>query len=131
MSWISVKIFVVLEKDGGDATGDDAHRFVNQVREDAFYGTYGTLDGEYWRGRMAFDSKQLSEAEVLGQTNEDRLDGYEFELRLNGELFSPDMGGAPHLFGMLGGDLLRFSVPPIRVRTWKVKQIVFPQDWER
>jgi ribulose 1,5-bisphosphate carboxylase large subunit-like protein len=130
MTWICVRIFAVLSKDGAPAGGDDAHRFVDQVREDALYGTYGKLDGDYWRTRMSLDPKDLSEAEVIDKANEDGSDGYEFELRLNSELFSPSMGGASHLFGMLAGDLLRFSLPPIEVKSWRVKDITFPTDWE-
>jgi hypothetical protein len=40
------------------------------------------------------------------------------------------MGGAPHLFGMLAGDLLRFTLPPISLKDWKIKEIIFPPDWE-
>src|SRR3569833_2224444 len=132
MSWIRIKIYIVPVENGGRVGPDAAHRFISQISSDALYGTYGTLDQEYWRSRMAFDSTTLSEAELTGDQHEEDggLAGYEFELRLNSALFPPAMGGAPHLFGMLAGDLLRFTLPPITLKLWKIKDITFPTDWE-
>jgi ribulose 1,5-bisphosphate carboxylase large subunit-like protein len=132
MSWIRIRIYIVPIDDGARVTPDAAHRFIDQIRNDALYGTYGTLDREYWRDRMELDPVTLSEVELIGEAHEEDggLAGYEFELRLNSMLFPPAMGGAPHLFGMLAGDLLRFTLPPIALKTWKIKEISFPSDWE-
>jgi hypothetical protein len=132
MSWIRIRIYIVPIANGGRVEPDAANRFIDQIKDDALYGTYGTLDREYWRGRMAFDSEKLSEVELLGDPVEENggLAGYEFELRLNSELFPPAMGGATHLFGMLAGDLLRFTLPPISLKQWRVKEVSFPADWE-
>jgi hypothetical protein len=131
MSWIRIKIYIVPVNNGRSVTFDDAHRFIDQIKNDALYGTYGTLDQSYWRDRMVFDPATLSEVEVSGDSHEDNgLSGYEFELRLNSDLFPPVVGGASHLFGMLAGDLLRFTLPPISLKSWKVKEVIFPDDWE-
>jgi hypothetical protein len=131
MSWIKVRIYIVPVENDQRVSPDAAHRFIDQIRNDALYGTYGTLDSEYWRGRMDIDPALLSEAELVGAAQEDGgLAGYNFELRLNSALFPPAMGGAPHLFGMLAGDLLRFTLPPISLKRWEVKEIDFPPDWE-
>jgi hypothetical protein len=131
MSWIRIRIYIVPVEDGRRVSPDAAHRFIDQIKNDALYGTYGKLDSEYWHARMAVDPAMLSEAEPIGDAHDDDgLAGYEFELRLNSTLFPPEMGGAPHLFGMLAGDLLRFTLPPTRLKRWKIKEITFPANWE-
>jgi hypothetical protein len=74
----------------------------------------------------------LSEAEIIGEPHEttDGLLAYEFELRLASALFPAAMGGAPHLFGILAGDLLRFTLHPFELRDWRIKEIHFPDDWQ-
>ncbi|WP_316196912.1 hypothetical protein [Bradyrhizobium sp. SZCCHNS3053] len=81
---------------------------------------------------MSLDVEDLSQIELVDGPHSEPsgLVGYEMELRLNSSLFPPGMGGACHLFGMLAGDLLRFTLPPISLERWKVKAITFPEDWE-
>src|SRR5262245_39591385 len=65
--------------------------------------------------------ESLSEAQLLQGPDRDAATGlmsFVFELRLESELFPPLMGGAQHLVGMLAGDLLRFTLPPIRLERW-------------
>lgn len=132
MSWIRIRIHILPKSNGARVTEDAAHRFIDQIKNDALYGTYGTLDRDYWRDRMEFSPETLAEAEMIGgrHETENGLAAYEFELRLASALFPPEMGGAPHLFGMLAGDLLRFTLSPIELEDWKIKEIVFPPDWE-
>jgi hypothetical protein len=132
MSWIRIKIYIVPVANGTRVSADEAHRFVDQIKNDALYGTYGTLDAQYWHDRMEFRPESLAEAEIIGEPQEigGGLAAYEFELRLASALLPPEMGGAPHLFGMLAGDLLRFTLPPITLHDWKVKEIIFPPEWE-
>jgi hypothetical protein len=132
MSWIRIKLYIVPTSAGAQVTADEAFRFMDQVKNDALYGTYGTLDRDYWLQRMSYDPDSLSEVELIGSGHADSsgLTGYDFELRLNSSLFPPHMGGAQHLFGILAGDLLRFTLPPMSLKTWTVREISFPPDWE-
>jgi ribulose 1,5-bisphosphate carboxylase large subunit-like protein len=131
MNWIRILISIVPVCNGGKVNPDDAHRLIDQIKNDALYGTYGTLDHEYWKSRMEFGPATLSEAEMLSDSStSDGLRSYEFELRLSSSLFPPVMGGAPHLFGMLAGDLLRFTLPPFSLKDWRIKEIKFSDDWE-
>ncbi len=79
---------------------------------------------------MATVPEALSAVQVLsGPTLVDGLNCYEFELSLASELFPPAMGGIQHLFGMLAGDLLRFTLPPIHLKSWEIRGIAFPDDF--
>jgi ribulose 1,5-bisphosphate carboxylase large subunit-like protein len=134
MTWIRVRIQIVPiadNKDNKKVSPDDAYKFIDQIKNDALYGTYAELDQEYWASRMDRSPDTLSEVEMKGEpeSTKDELNRYEFELRLSSELFPPQMGGAQHLFGILAGDLLRFTLPPIRLKEWEIKDIEFPTDW--
>jgi ribulose 1,5-bisphosphate carboxylase large subunit-like protein len=131
MSWIRVRIKIVPISDNKKVSPDDAYKFIDQIRNDALYGTYAELDRDYWASRMDRSPETLSEVEMKGgpEITKDELNRYEFELRLSSELFPPEMGGAQHLFGILAGDLLRFTLPPISLREWEIKDIDFPTDW--
>jgi hypothetical protein len=83
MTWILVRIYIVPVDNGARVPPDAARRFIDQIKNDALYGTYGTLDRDYWRTRMEFKPETLSEAEIIGDPHPDNgLVGYEFELRL-------------------------------------------------
>jgi hypothetical protein len=84
MSWIRIKIYIVPVANGTRVSADEAHRFVDQIKNDALYGTYGTLDAQYWHDRMEFRPESLAEAEIIGEPQEigGGLAAYEFELRL-------------------------------------------------
>jgi hypothetical protein len=66
MSWIVARIKIVPVKDGKSVSPDDAQGFIDQVREDALFGTYAELDQEYWKSRMDWGPGTLSEVELVG-----------------------------------------------------------------
>ncbi|WP_156447207.1 hypothetical protein [Bradyrhizobium yuanmingense] len=119
-------------KAGKSVSPDDAQAFIDQVKEDALFGTYAELDPGYWRSRMDRLPSALSEVELLGepQLSPDGLAAYIFELRLSSELFPPAMGGVQHLFGILAGDLMRFTLPPMTLQSAVIEDVQFPDDWD-
>jgi ribulose 1,5-bisphosphate carboxylase large subunit-like protein len=132
MSWIAARIKIVPIKDGKSVSPDDAQGFIDQVKEDALFGTYAELDHAYWNSRMDRPSSALTEVELIGnpETTPDGLTAYMFELRLASALFPPAMGGLQHLFGVLAGDLMRFTLPPISLKSAVVEELKFPDDWD-
>lgn len=132
MSWIKIRIRFSATKEGKSLTPDEAHRIVDQVRQDALFGTFADLDESYWKKRMDRAPSSLSEADLIEGTDKDeeKIEIYSFELRLASDLFPPTMGGFQHLFGMLAGDLMRFTLPPIAIKKWEVRELEFPKDWE-
>lgn len=130
MSWITARIRITPAIDGKKVCSDRAHDFVDQIRQDALYGTYAELDPAFWQSRMDRKPEELSETEMLGSVPAaDGLVSYDFKLRLASDLFSPEMGGAQHLFGILAGDLMRFNLPPIVLKSAQVLELEFPNEW--
>jgi hypothetical protein len=131
MSWIRIHIQILPTQNGQKVLPDDARKLVEQIKVDALYGTYGQLDDTYWHSRMEHSPASLSETELRGEPQVvDELLSYEFELKLASALFPPDMGGAGHLFSMLAGDLLRFTLQPYALKDWRIKAIEFPPSWQ-
>jgi ribulose 1,5-bisphosphate carboxylase large subunit-like protein len=133
MSWIEARIrFVASGAEGKSISADEAQRVVNQVRADALYGTFSELDDDFWRDRMQWPPADLSRAELAGDPEEDpalKLTRYQFKLSLKADLFPPKHGGIQHLFGILAGDLLQFTLPPIRIEKIEVLELRLPEDW--
>lgn len=65
----------------------------------------------------------------MDDDQETKLKRYEFELKLADDLFPPGHGGAQHLFGILAGDLLQFTLPPITMRKVEVVDLKLPEVW--
>lgn len=133
MSWISARIrFVAQGADGKSIGADDAQRVVDQVRADALFGTFAELDDAFWQPRMDRQPASLSQAELSGVVDNDLETGlkrYEFELKLADDLFPPRHGGIQHLFGILAGDLLQFTLPPITIRKVEILNLELPGAW--
>jgi ribulose 1,5-bisphosphate carboxylase large subunit-like protein len=133
MTFIEARIrFVATGADGSSITSDEAQRVVNQVRSDALFGTFAELDDSFWRTRMERNPAALSQATLVREEEDPdtKLKRFYFDLRLNSELFPPAQGGIQHLFGILAGDLLQFTLPPIKVKKIQVLELRMPDDWK-
>jgi ribulose 1,5-bisphosphate carboxylase large subunit-like protein len=133
MNWIVARIrFVAVNADGKSITPDEAQRVVSQVRSDALFGTFADLDDAYWEKRMERAATSLSEAVLLGEAENDPQSGlkrYLFEIKLNAELFPARYGGLQHLFGIIAGDLLQFTLPPITIKHIEIIELHFDDKW--
>ncbi len=124
MTFIKIRISFEASDQGKAINADQASDVIAQVREDALFGTFSRLDESFWRSRMDKTPDELSR---VRRTDFSKLSETsarcEFELELADDIFAAGHGGLQHLFGIIAGDLLQFTLPPIEIKNVEVHQI--------
>jgi hypothetical protein len=94
--FIKLKIFFEAQTSNGAAiNGDEAQTVVNQIRDDALFGTFSSFDDEYWKAYMerAPDTLARASLEACRSINEGKVSKCEFTLEVASDLFPAAHGG--------------------------------------
>src|SRR5262245_245692 len=93
---------------GSRLTDDDAFEIVNQIKQDASYGTFAALPDHCQALTWKLQPNTLVDGN--GTLNEQAQE-IEFTLSLSTDMFPLKRGGIQHLVGILAGDLFLRQSP--------------------